>query len=268
MFQSIFKNIIKWHHIGFLFILLILLTVISSCASREKLLREIDQHYRFGLHYLETGDLNQAHEEFEKIKAIAPDNDRAYFGLGLTFYFQGKFALALRSYQKAINLNPQEPEYYNNMAAVLGKLGRWNDVIQFCQVALDNPSYPTPSFAYYNIGCAYLNLGKPEDAAEYFKKSMAENPTYIETHLQLGKALSQLGDFKGAIDSFKEAKDLEVDAPSRDLSLQAEIEYFLGKSYLGLGDIASAKSAFKSVIEKAAGSFWAEESLKYLQNIQ
>jgi Tfp pilus assembly protein PilF len=102
MFRSIFKNIIKWHHISFLLILLILLTTLSGCASREKLLKEIDQHYTFGLHYLENGDLTKAHEEFERIKNIAPDNDRAYFGLGLTFYFQGKFALALSSYQKAI----------------------------------------------------------------------------------------------------------------------------------------------------------------------
>jgi Tfp pilus assembly protein PilF len=242
--------------------------MIIGCASRENLLMEIDQHYKLGLLSLRNGNLAQAHEEFEKIKAIAPKNDRAYSGLGLTFYLQGKFDLALRSYQKAIDLNPEEPEYYNNMAAVLGKLGRWNDVIQYCRVALDNPSYPTPGFAYYNIGCAYLNLEKPQNAAEFFKKSMAQNPTYIEPYLQLGKALSQLGDFQGAIESFKEAKDLEADAPLKDFYLQAEIEYFLGQSYLELGDISSARSAFRSVIEKAPGSFWAEESLKYLQNIQ
>ena len=220
------------------------------------------------VHYLDNGDLTKAHEEFEKIKTLAPDNDRAYFGLGLTFYFQGKFDLALRSYQKAIKINPQEPEYYNNMAAVLGKLGRWNDMIQYCQVALDNPSYPTPGFAYYNIGFAYFNLGQPQDAAEFFKKSIVQNPTYIEPHLQLGKALSQLGDLQSAIKSFKEAKNLEADAQSKDLFLQAEIEYLLGESYFGLGDIASAKSAFKSVIEKAPGSFWAEGSLEYLKKIQ
>jgi tetratricopeptide (TPR) repeat protein len=140
-------------------------------------------------------------------------------------------------------------------------------VIQYCRVALDNPSYPTPGFAYYNIGSAYLNLGKPQDASDFFKKSIAQNPTYIEPHLQLGKAFSQLGNFQAAIESFKEAKDLEADAPSKDLSLQAEIEYFLGQSYFGQGDISLAKNAFKSVIEKAPGSFWAKESLKYLQNI-
>jgi Tfp pilus assembly protein PilF len=241
--------------------------ILSGCASREKLLREIDQRYKIGLHYLENADLALAQEEFERIITIAPNNDRAYFGLGLTYYFQGKFASSLRSYQKAIEINPREPEYYNNMAAVLGKLGRWNDVIQYCKVALDNPDYPTPGFAYYNMGCAYLNLGKPQEAAEFFKKSMALNPTYIEPHLQLGKALYQLGDFQGAIESLKKAKDLDANASSENLPLRAEIEYFLGQSYLGVGDISSAKSAFRSVIKGSPGSVWAEESSKYLQNI-
>lgn len=261
-----FKDMIKWYRINFLYVLLILLTIISGCASREKMLRDIDQHYKFGSHYLESGNLTLAQEEFEKIRTIAPNNDRAYFGLGLTYYFQGKFALALRSYQKAIEINPREPEYYNNMAAVLCKLGRWDDVIQYCKVALDNPAYSTPGFAYYNMGCAYLNLGKPQDAAEFFKKSLIENPTYIEPHLQMGKALSQLGNFQGAIKSFKEAEHLDEVSSSEDPSLRAEIEYFLGKAYLELGDISSAKNAFKSVIERSPGSFWAEESLKYLQN--
>ncbi len=268
MLRSIFINTIKPRRIRSLFILLILITIITCCASREKLLREIDVHYELGLQNLRNGNLVQAHEEFEKIKAIAPKDDRAFAGLGLTFYLQGKFDLALRSYQKAIELNPQEPEYYNNMAAALGKLGRWNDVIQFCQMALDNPGYSTPGFAYYNMGCAYFNLGMQQNAVEFFKKSIEQNPTYIEPHLQMGKALSRLGDFRGAIESFKKAKELEADAPFEDLSLQAEIEYLLGQSYLGLKDISSAKSAFKSVMEKAPGSLWAEESLKSLQNIQ
>ncbi|MGA1864188.1 MAG: tetratricopeptide repeat protein [bacterium] len=262
-----FKDMIKWYPINFLYILLVLLTIITGCASREKLLREIDQHYGFGSHYLEGGDFALAQEEFEKIKTIAPNNDRAYFGLGLTYYFQGKYGLALRSYQKAIEINPREPEYYNNMAAVLCKLGRWDDVIQYCKVALDNPGYSTPGFAYYNMGCAYLNLGKPQDAVEFFKKSLIQSPTYIEPRLQLGKALFRLGDFQGAIKSLKEAKDLNTDSSSDSLSLGAEIEYFLGQSYLGLGDVSSAKNAFTSVIEGSPGSFWAEESLKFLQNM-
>jgi tetratricopeptide (TPR) repeat protein len=118
------------------------------------------------------------------------------------------------------------------------------------------------------MGSAYLNLGKPQKAVEFLKKSKTENPTYIDTHLQLGKALSRLSDFQGAIENLKEARKLEAEAPFEDFSLQAEVEYFLGQSYLGLGDVSSAKNAFNAAIDKAPGSWWAEESYKYLKNLQ
>jgi tetratricopeptide (TPR) repeat protein len=238
-----------------------------GCASREKLLKESAQHYEYGLVCLERGDLSDAYEEFEKAKQMAPDNDRAYFGLGLTFYFQEKFQQSFKAYKKAIEINPHKPEYYNNMAAVLGKLGNWKDVIQYCQAALDNPSYTTPEFAYYNMGCAYINLNEPEKATAFLQKAKQKNPSYINIHLQLGKALFMLGNFHDALSSLKEAKHLEAEDPFEDFFLQAEIEYYLGQSYLGLGDISAAGSAFKTVIEKAPGSQLAKDSAKYLNNM-
>ncbi|MGA1791364.1 MAG: tetratricopeptide repeat protein [bacterium] len=239
-----------------------------GCASREELIKKSTQQYEYGLVYLEKGNLARAYEEFEKARGTAPENDRAYFGLGLIYYFQGHFEKARSSYKKAIELNPQVPEYYNNMAAVLAKLGRWKDVIQYCQVALEYPNYSTPGFAYYNMGCAYMNLGELRKSYEFLQRSKEENNSYIDTHLQLGKVLFKLGDVASAIISFKEAEKLEADATSEDFSLQAEIGYHLAQSYLELGDIPLAKQTFMSVIEKAPGSKFAEESARYLKELR
>ena len=242
--------------------------LLIGCASREELIKKSTQQYEYGLVYLEKGNFARAYEEFEKARRTSPKNDRAYFGLGLIHYFQGHFEKARSSYKKAIELNPQVPEYYNNMAAVLAKLGRWKDVIQYCQVALEYPNYSTPGFAYYNMGCAYMNLGELRKSHEFLQRSKEENTSYIDTHLQLGKVLFKLGDFASAIASFKEAEKLEADATSEDFFLQAEIRYHLAESYLELGDIPLAKQSFVSVIEKAPGSKFAEEAARYLKELR
>ncbi|MGA1796277.1 MAG: tetratricopeptide repeat protein [bacterium] len=252
-------------------ILLFVLLMVSStaafwgCASRDELIKQSTRHYEYGLVYLEQGDLAQAYEEFGKAREILPDDDRAHFGLGLALYFQGKFEQSFLAYQRAIALNPQVPEYYNNMAATLGKMARWKDVIEYCRVALDMPSYSTPGFAYYNMGCAYVNLGKAEKAIECLRKATDENPDYSYAHVQLGKALAMRGNYSDAILSLRQAQHLEVVSSSGDILLHAEIDYYLGQSYLGLGDTSSARDAFRSVIERAPGSKLAKDSATYLK---
>ena len=248
--------------------LLFIIFIMSGCSSMESRLKKSNQHYEYGFVYLSTENWAQAYEEFEKASSIYPENDRAFFGLGLALYFQGKFEQAIQNYKKAISINSKVPEYYNNMAAALAKLGRWEDVIKYCKIALDNPSYTTPAFAYYNIGCAYLNLDKPRKAVEFLIKSRSADSKYIDTHLQLGKALFKSGEFQDAILSLKEAKKMEAMEKTRDIPLQAEIEFYLGKAFIELGDFFSADNAFRSVIEKAPGSIFAEKSSVYLKNTQ
>jgi len=249
----------------FFLILLPVAVMLFGCASRDDLIKKFNQHYEYGLAYLEKGDLAQAYEEFGKARDALPDNDQAHFGLGLALYFQGKFEQSFLEYQRAIELNPRVPEYYNNMAATLGKMARWKDVIKYCQEALDIPSYSTPGFAYFNMGCAYINLGKSEKAINCLRRATKENPEYSNAHAQLGKALAMKGDYPNAILSLRKAQNLEAVSSSGDLLLQAEIEYHLGQSYLGLGDTSSARNAFRSVIEKAPGSKLAKDSAMYLK---
>lgn len=249
----------------FLLLMVSVTAAFVGCASRDKLIKQSGQHFEYGLVYLEQGDLAQAYDEFGKAREILPDNDKAHFGLGLTLYFQGKFEQAFLAYQRAIELNPRVPEYYNNMAATLGKMARWKDVIEYCQVALDMPSYSTPGFAYYNMGCAYLNLGKVDKAIECLRRATDENPDYSYAHVQLGKALIMRGEYSDAILSLREAQHLEMVSSSGDILLQAEIDYYLGQSYLGLGDTSSARDAFRSVMDRAPGSKLAKDSATYLK---
>lgn len=244
--------------------LVLLGLALIGCASNEERVRKSTTHYEYGVVYLNAGDPFQAFVEFEKAKEANPKNDRALFGIGLTLYLQGKFDQAVNYYKRAIEINPNVPEYHNNMAACLAKLGRWEEVITYSQNALDNPSYPTPGFAYYNMGSAYINMGETRKGMEFLLKAKQENPEFIDTHLQLGKALYMLGEFQNAREALKEAKDLLLKSGAANVALEAEIDYMIGQSCAGLGDTQGANAAFRSVIEKAPLSPFAKDAAKQL----
>ncbi|MBN2372234.1 tetratricopeptide repeat protein [bacterium] len=245
-----------------------LLGIAPGCASKQTRMQESIRHYEYGLLYLGNENWPQAYTECDKAVRLNSENDSAHYCLGISLYFQGKFEEAVLSYQRAIEINPQIPQYYNNIAAACAKLKKWEDVIRYSRTALETPSYSTPEFAYYNLGSAYLNLGKTQEAVESFYKSRTENPQYIDTHMQLGKALIHLKDFQAAIESLNEAKRLEAIASTNDKVFQAEIEYCLGQSFFGIGDLVSAKAAFLAAINKDPKGSIAERSTSYLNDIQ
>jgi tetratricopeptide (TPR) repeat protein len=57
------------------------------------------------------GRYDEAAQHFEKLTAVSPDNDYAYFGLGLSRMRQGDFAGAIEQLALAAAMRPQRRDY-------------------------------------------------------------------------------------------------------------------------------------------------------------
>ena len=66
----------------------------------------IDHHAR--------GQLQQAETLYKKILKKQPDHPDVLHLIGLVEYQLGKFESAIKFIEKAINVNPDVPDYYNN----------------------------------------------------------------------------------------------------------------------------------------------------------
>lgn len=60
-------------------------------------------------------------------------------------------------YDKAIQINPKESDFYNNKGIALDYLGKYNDAIVQYDLAIQNN--PKLAISYYNKGIALKNLG-------------------------------------------------------------------------------------------------------------
>ena len=92
--------------------------------SRESDLGEADRLCDEGYACLEKRQFGLAQVLLEKARALAPDDPRIHYRLGLLFSDQGRAAEALSAFDASLRLNPHDHKAHNNRGSMLQVLGR------------------------------------------------------------------------------------------------------------------------------------------------
>ncbi len=128
------------------------------------------------------GDYAAAEEVFRRMVGWEPSQDIAWANLGAMQQRQGRLDEAEAAYRRAATLNPRNREALTLLGRLLGERGRDDESARFLAeaVALD-PAAADP----YELGKAYLVLGRVADAAEVYrawKEREPDNPTPAHLH--------------------------------------------------------------------------------------
>ena len=96
--------------------------------------------------------------------------------LGNDAYKKEDFAMALKNYGEAIELEPNEITYYNNTAAVYFQMKNFDKCIKFCHLACkigeENGAQSKFIFkGFERMGRAYEEMGNKEMAKLVFEKA-------------------------------------------------------------------------------------------------
>jgi tetratricopeptide (TPR) repeat protein len=83
--------------------------------------------YSLGQVYLAMGDFGAAKAVFNQITDLAPGNYSGFYGLGQTFYREGENEKAVEQFQKAISLDEQFSYGYLDLGYAYADLGRMDD---------------------------------------------------------------------------------------------------------------------------------------------
>ncbi|RLE84045.1 MAG: hypothetical protein DRJ41_03815 [Thermoprotei archaeon] len=94
--------------------------------------------------------------------------------LGVEATKKGNYRLAFFYYRKAIEMNPDQKEAYNNLGRLLTDLGRPDEALKYLNKALElDPNYV---FALINRGIALTRLGRYAKAINDLDKALSLNP--------------------------------------------------------------------------------------------
>ena len=105
-----------------------------------------------------------------------PKNDSALFfnELGVAYRNKNNLEQAIRAYQKALSLDPDNPVVMKNLGDVFYLKKEYAQAAEICQKALK--SSPRFHQARSTLGLAYYRLGKYREALEEFEIVLKTNP--------------------------------------------------------------------------------------------
>jgi Tfp pilus assembly protein PilF len=123
-----------------------------------------------------TGDLDGAIEVYRRSIEVCPTAEAHTF-LGWTFSFQGRLEDATRECLRAIELDPDFGNPYNDIGVYLMQQDRLEEAIPWLQRAKRAPRYEPRQFPFMNLGRVYMRQGRWWDALRELEGAVRMAPT-------------------------------------------------------------------------------------------
>lgn len=160
--------------------------------------KELNDAFNAGVDAQTNKQWDVAVQSFEKASQLGPEQNVVWGRLADSYTSlastktgaEGDDLLnkAVTSYQKAIELKPDAPEYHNNFALALAKQKKFTEAqAELTKAAQLDP--PQAGKYYYNMGAVLVNTGQSDPAGEAFKKAIEVDPNYADAYLQYGITL-------------------------------------------------------------------------------
>ncbi|MDE2647996.1 MAG: tetratricopeptide repeat protein, partial [Paracoccaceae bacterium] len=191
------------------------------------------------------GQLNQALEIYSEILNKWPNNIKAKQGIlkvyegnlpSKTYSTDSKIQIQVLSnllktgkladallYGKIVTEQSQnEPQLYNLMGMINGKLGDSEKAISYFKKLIK--IQPTQHEAYNNIGIVLKNVKRFNEAIDYFNKAIKVMPTYSSPYYNLGSLYEKLNQIENLEDLTKLASSKLQKKDPIILLFQAQLE--------------------------------------------
>jgi tetratricopeptide (TPR) repeat protein len=228
----------------------------------EKLKKEI----QIAVNIFKSGNLLKAEAICKKLITNNPKVAFIYNLLGLIYERQKKLALAIKTYEKGIDVDPNFAMIYSNLGLLyfnenskkfrsiknikkaeelyrkaifidakiaeahnnLGTLYSSISRYEEAEKCFNNAVKVNPNFpfAFYNLGTLLITIGKFKEAKENLKKTITLNPNFILAH----RALSRISKYKENDNHLLQLKKLYKSKDIKNANEQIELCFALGKA--------------------------------------
>jgi Tfp pilus assembly protein PilF len=169
-----------------------------------------------GWKFLELGDLPRARAHFYRLTQSEPALVEAWYALGGVDQLQGNVSLAIASYARVLELNPDHAPALNNLSVALHSQGKLDAATACLRRAISiKPDYAE---AHSNLGNSLKEQGKLEEAIGCYERALELNPDYFDAYNNLGNAHRAQGQLALSVSCYDQALRLKTDHPLVHLS--------------------------------------------------
>jgi type IV pilus assembly protein PilF len=136
--------------------------------------------------YYERGTMGIALEELRRALAADERYAPAHSLLGRVYMELKENQLAQQSFERALELSPNDPDINHSYGWFLCQTGQEGDSIRYFLQAIRNPLYAAPWRSYSAAGLCSLRKDNVKDADEFFQRALRLEPDEPTALLKLG----------------------------------------------------------------------------------
>ncbi|HKY34146.1 MAG TPA: tetratricopeptide repeat protein [Candidatus Polarisedimenticolia bacterium] len=170
-------------------------------------------NFDMGSLYIKKGRFMQAIPHFEKEHEANPQSEAVLQNLAKLYADTEQTDKAIAAYEKLIAQVPDRIENYGLLADAYKATGNTDKELEvYKRMGTQDPS----GRAFYNLGNIMFNKSEMDKAAEAYKKAIEQAPDHADAHYQLGMAYVNLGKLKEAVvelEAFVKLKPKDPRAP-------------------------------------------------------
>jgi tetratricopeptide (TPR) repeat protein len=150
-----------------------------------------EEYFRRAYEAQMAGELDQAVVFYKKSIELGATAEAHTF-LGWTYSFQRKYREAIAECRRAIEVDPDFGNPYNDIGAYLIELGRWDEAIPWFEKAIEAPRYDPRHFPHFNLARVYIQRYEYEPALGHLRKALELEPGYGSAKRELQRILTRM----------------------------------------------------------------------------
>lgn len=179
-----------------------------------------------GLYWSRKGKYEQMLAEYLLAAGIEPENPRWRAGVGEAYAKLGDLVLALESYQRAVELEPNSAEYLRLLAVFCAE-----NTIQVEEIGLPAAQQafalaPTDPVVLDTLGYVYLSTGRFANAELVLKQAIDIAPEFYSAHIHLALTYLAQGNRAAAFNLLTFVRDAQNPGGYADAARQLLDKYF------------------------------------------
>jgi Tfp pilus assembly protein PilF len=157
-----------------------------------------EAYFRQAYEHQMKGELEEAIRLYKQSLEAHPSAEAHTF-LGWAYSFQNRYDEAIGECHRAIAVDPEFGNPYNDIGAYLIELGRYAEAIPWLLKAMKARRYEPRHFPHANLGRALMKLGRTQEAMREFRKALEIEPNYAVARRELGKLVGGNGAGPGQV---------------------------------------------------------------------
>jgi tetratricopeptide (TPR) repeat protein len=200
--------------------------------KKAEAIAPLDDRSRFTLAmaYVKLNRRDWARQELERLAAARPQDPLYRYWLARLDYDAQNYAAAITRLQEVVGLDPKMMRAYETLGLCYDYLGKFDEAVKSYDRAVELnhlQSEPSP-WPHVDRAISLISLNQLVEAEKDLRDALAYDARLPQAYYQLGRVLEMRGAYQAALQSLNRAIVLEP--------TYAEPHYLLGRIYHRLGE--------------------------------